>query len=189
MATDDWVLDSPYVRAVAKRWLISELPVSISREHRWTASLEDHKAQKSKPCEPWPSDLTGTPTECSIGSKDALMEIAGVWIIEIAEFDALRRAASSTSKSFLTSQYDRFRPPWGAHMVRVPRQCIFAASINPPANGRYLKDSTGNRRIWPLPCGMIDIDAFTQVVDQLWAEAVHRYKAQEPWHTSKRRNS
>ena len=30
--------------------------------------------------------------------------------------------------------------------------------------------------------GMIDIDGLTEVVDQLWAEAVHRYKAEEPWH-------
>src|SRR5262249_45914914 len=50
-----------------------------------------------------------------------------------------------------------------------------------PAGG-YLKDPTGARRYWPVTChGMIDRDGLEKVRDQLWAEAVHRYKAGEPW--------
>ena len=39
-----------------------------------------------------------------IGSKDAAIEIAGIQIVELAEMDALTKAASSTSKAYLTRQ-------------------------------------------------------------------------------------
>ncbi len=46
-----------------------------------------------------------------VASKDAAQEMAGVWLIEIAEMDALTRAAASEKKAFLTRRSDRFRPP------------------------------------------------------------------------------
>ena len=66
--------------------------------------------------------------------------------------------------------------------VNLPRQCVFAGTINPPAEG-YLKDSTGARRIWPVACrGMVDLAGLEVARDQLWAEAVHRFKAGAKWH-------
>ena len=116
-----------------------------------------------------------------VASKDAALEIAGVLIIEIAEMDALTRATSSAIKSFITRRHDRFRPPYGKHLTTLPRQCVFAGTINPPAEG-YLQDPTGARRLWPVAChGMIDLAGLEKVRDQLWAEAVHRFKAGEPW--------
>ena len=103
-------------------------------------------------------------------------------IIEIAEMDALIRATASAMKSFLTRRRDRFRPPYGKHLTTLPRQCVFAGTINPPDDGRYLRDETGARRLWPVACrGMIDLKGLEQARDQLWAEAVHRFKAGEPW--------
>jgi predicted P-loop ATPase len=58
------------------------------------------------------------------------------------------------------------------------------ATINPPKEngGRYLKDPTGARRIWPVACrGMLDREGLERDRDQIWAEAVHRFKAGEPW--------
>ena len=67
-------------------------------------------------------------------------------------------------------------------LTTLPRQCVFAGTINPPAEGRYLKDPTGARRLWPVACrGMIDLAGLEAARDQLWAEAVHRFKAGEPW--------
>ena len=117
-----------------------------------------------------------------VDSKDAALEIAGVQIVEIAEMDALTRATSSAIKSFITRRDDRFRPPYGKHLARLLRQCVFAATINPPADGRYLKDKTGGRRFWPVACrGTIDLAGLEATRDQLWAEAVHRFKQGEPW--------
>ena len=97
--------------------------------------------------------------------------------------DALTRATPSAMKSFITRRNDRFRPPYGKHIVNLPRQCVFAGTINPPENGgRYLKDPTGARRIWPVACrGMLDRAGVERDRDQLWAEAVHRFKAGASW--------
>ena len=96
--------------------------------------------------------------------------------IEGAQSRARRRLLRPPSR-----RHDRFRPPYGKHMTDLPRQCVFAGSINPTAGG-YLKDPTGARQFWPVACrGMIDRAGLETVPDQLWAEAVHRYKAEACW--------
>ncbi|MBF0326902.1 MAG: toprim domain-containing protein [Alphaproteobacteria bacterium] len=113
-----------------------------------------------------------------IGSKDAAQQMCGVWIIEIAELDAIGRAEVSRIKSFLTRTIDRYRPPYGRYVINVPRQCVFAGSVNPDT---YLRDETGNRRFWPIRCGRIDIDALRRDRDQLWAEAMAWYAKGIKW--------
>ncbi len=113
-----------------------------------------------------------------IGSKDAAQQMRGIWIIEIAELDAISRAEVSRIKAFLTRTTDRYRPPYERYIVTVPRQCVFAGSVNPET---YLRDETGNRRFWPVRCGSIDLDALACNRDQLWAEAVARYRDGAIW--------
>jgi predicted P-loop ATPase len=116
-----------------------------------------------------------------VGGKDAALETAGVLLVEIAEMEALTRASSAAIKSFITRRFDRFRPPYGKHIKRELRQCVFMGTINPPAGG-YLKDATGARRFWPIACeGMIDIEGLVRDRDQLWAEAVVQYHAGKKW--------
>ena len=45
----------------------------------------------------------------------------------------------------------------------------------------FLIDDTGNRRMWSVRCGTIDIDAPRADRDQLWAEARDRYRRGEKW--------
>lgn len=111
-----------------------------------------------------------------VGSKDASLQLQGKWIVEIAELDAISRADAAKVKAFLTRRIDRFRPPYGRHVIERPRQCVFAGSVN---HGDYLKDETGGRRFWPIECKLIDFAALARDVDQLWAEAVVRYRAGE----------
>ncbi|MCE8537933.1 toprim domain-containing protein [Ruegeria pomeroyi] len=113
-----------------------------------------------------------------LGSKDAAIHMQGVWIVEIAELDAIGRAEVSRIKAFLTRTTDRFRPPYGRHTVEIKRQCVFAGTVNPDT---YLRDETGNRRFWPIRCGEIDIEALRRDRDQLWAEAVARFRAGAIW--------
>jgi putative DNA primase/helicase len=113
-----------------------------------------------------------------IGSKDAAQQLRGVWIVEIAELDAISRAEVSRIKSFLSRSVDRYRPPYERYVIDVPRQCVFAGSVNPDT---YLRDETGNRRFWLVRCGHIDLDALRRDRDQLWAEAVARYREGAVW--------
>ena len=113
-----------------------------------------------------------------LGSKDAAIHMQGVWIVEIAELDAIGRAEVSRIKAFLTRTTDRFRPPYGRHTVEIKRQCVFAGTVNPDT---YLRDETGNRRFWPIRCGNIDVEGLARDRDQLWAEAVARFKSGALW--------
>ena len=179
------VEDSEYVRAIGPRYLIS----AVARIYKPGCKV-DHMLvlegpqgkQKSEALRTLAiNDDWFTDRLSHLASKDAALETAGVLLVEIAEMDALTKATSSAIKSFLTRRRDRFRPPYGKHPINLPRQCVFAATINPPVGG-YLKDPTGSRRFWPVACrGMIDRDGLEKVRDQLWAEAVHQYKAGAPW--------
>jgi len=127
------------------------------------------------PSPAWVSD-----TMFTIGSKDAMVALRGRWFIELAEAMSLLRAEHAASKAFFTSRTDDYRPPYGAHNVQIPRQCMFFCTINP--EGGYLRDPTGGRRYWPIACGeagAINIAAIEADRDQLWAEAVARYRKGE----------
>lgn len=112
-------------------------------------------------------------------NKDAADSLRGLWIIELGELDTLKRNEMSTTKQFITRQKDRYRPSYGKLTADFPRRCVFAASTN---EEECLRDSTGNRRFWPVRAGeQVDIEGLRGARDQLWAEAVHRFKADEPW--------
>ena len=113
-----------------------------------------------------------------IHSKDASLQTFGAWIIEWAELDAMNRAEATAVKDFITRQFEELRLPYGKRTVKVPRQCVFAGTTNTDG---YLKDETGNRRFWPVVCGKIDCNRLAEDRDQLWAEAVARYKGEERW--------
>lgn len=111
-------------------------------------------------------------------SKDAIMQLRGAWIVEVAELDALGRAESSRVKSFLSTSVDRYRPPYGRRVIEAPRQCVFTGTVNV---NDWAKDSTGARRFWPVECGRIDIDRLAADRDQLWAEALVGYRDDRVW--------
>lgn len=114
-----------------------------------------------------------------LASKDSLIELSGVWVVELAELDALSKAETTKIKSFMSSQVDRYRPPYGTRLEHVPRQCVFAGSTN---RDTYLRDETGGRRFWPVRTGTIDLDGLRRDRDQLWAEARDRFEKGGAWH-------
>jgi predicted P-loop ATPase len=170
-----------YTTAIGTRWMISAVArVSIPGCQADSALILEgpQGIRKSSAL----ATLAGnwfTDGLSELGSKDSAMETRGVWIIELAELDSLSRAEVSTVKAFISRRHDRFRPPYGKRLVDLPRQCVFAGSVNP--EGGYLKDATGGRRFWPVVCGKIDIDALHRDRDQLWAEAYIRFRRGEPW--------
>jgi putative DNA primase/helicase len=116
-----------------------------------------------------------------IGSKDAAMQLHGAWIVELSELDAMGRVETSKVKAFLTRRSDRYRAPYGRHVAEHPRQCTFAGTVN---HNDYLRDETGGRRFLPIEVGVVDKDALRRDVEQLWAEAVIRYRRGESTYTT-----
>jgi predicted P-loop ATPase len=175
------VEDSQYVQAVGSRFLISAVArvfvPGCQADHipilEGPQGLLKSSALRAL-SHPWFADRIS-----NLGTKDSAMEVAGVWLIEMSELDALTKATNAAIKSFVTRRNDRFRPPYGKHVVEQPRQCVFAGSINPA--GGYLKDPTGARRFWPVTCRVIDLKALQRDRDQLWAEVVVRFRAGTPW--------
>jgi predicted P-loop ATPase len=113
-----------------------------------------------------------------LGSKDSSMQTHGIWIIEIAELGSMSKAEVDVVKDFMSRQEERYRPPYAGRVIEVPRQCVFAGSVNP---GEYLRDDTGGRRFWPVACGRIDLEGLGRDRDQIWAEAKCRYDEGSTW--------
>jgi putative DNA primase/helicase len=172
---------TPLNGAFGSRWMISAVArimrPGIKSDHmlilEGPQGGKKSSALKALAGEEWFTDELA-----EIGSKDAAQQMRGTWIIEIAELDAISRAEVSRIKAFLTRTTDRYRPPYERYVITVPRQCVFAGSVNPET---YLRDETGNRRFWPIRCGVIDLDALQSDRDQLWAEAIARFQEGAIW--------
>jgi predicted P-loop ATPase len=171
---------SNYTSAVGARWLIS----AVARIYRPGCKadccliLEGPQGLLKSTAIKTIAGEWFTDEIADLGGKDAAMQTRGVWVIEIAELDSMSRGDVSKIKAFMSRATDRFRPPYGKRLIESPRQCVFAGSVN---KSEYLRDETGGRRFWPVPCTRIRIDSLSRDRDQLWAEAVRRYQQGTPW--------
>jgi predicted P-loop ATPase len=115
----------------------------------------------------------------SLDSKDSSVDLQGAWIVELGELDAIAKPDIPRVKQYLSRRVDRYRPPYGRRVESFPRRCVFAGTHNP--SGPWGRDATGARRLWPVTVGDIELDALRRDRDQLWAEAVHWYRAGFQW--------
>lgn len=123
----------------------------------------------------------------SFEGKEAAEMIQGVWINELGEMTGYTRSETNTIKQFLSKREDIYRQAYGRRTGRYPRKCVFFGTCN---QFEFLKDLTGNRRFWPVDVGKHkpkkniwnDLPA---EVDQIWAEAVMRWRIGEPLYFEK----
>ena len=109
-----------------------------------------------------------------LANRDAAIALHGLWCLEFAEIDHLVRTEVETIKAFLSRSVDHYRPQYGRDFVDVPRQTLLAGTTN---SDDYLRDSTGNTRMWPVPCQCADVAWIAENREQLWAEACVREAA------------
>jgi hypothetical protein len=112
----------------------------------------------------------------NLDGKRVIEMIRGRWIIEAAELSGMRKADVEHVKAMLSRRVDRARMAWGRIPIEVPRQCVIAGTTN---KSEYMRDTTGNRRFWPVLIQRFDIEALRRDRDQLWAEAAAREAAGE----------
>lgn len=192
---DTWLVDSAgvedslYVRAVSSKTLIGAIARVLQPGCKFdnVLCLEGRQGTgKSSllralmPDEQWFAEDLGA----AIGNKDALLGLVGKWMLEFAEFAAVKKSTNDDVKSFLTRQVDHYRAPYGTRTENHPRKCFFVGTINPGADGAWLSDSTGGRRFWPVRVEHCNVALLKATREQIWAEAMHRYQHGEPWHLS-----
>lgn len=118
----------------------------------------------------------------SFEGKEAAEMIQGIWINELGEMTGYSRSESNIIKQFLSKREDIYRQAYGRRTAKFPRKCVFFGTCN---QFEFLKDLTGNRRFWPVDVGLHEATKsvwkdLPEEVDQLWAEAVMRYRIGEP---------
>lgn len=176
--------DTEYVRTVTRKMMTAGVARIMRPGCKWDYMLTLTGAQgigKStlfrKLGKGWYDDsLT------NVSNKDAYDQIQGVWIVEMAELTATRRADVEAVKQFISRQVDSYRKAYGEFKNDYPRECIFVGTTNDDA---FLVDKTGNRRFWAVEVGRdkprksVWDDLTSDEVDQMWAEAKRWYERGE----------
>jgi predicted P-loop ATPase len=106
--------------------------------------------------------------------KAGAEKLQGYWIMEIGELAGMRKVEIDKVKAFTSRKDDIYRPSYGRVVENHPRQCVIVATVNGDDRG-YLRDTTGNRRFWPVKCPGSDNRKPWDITEserlQIWAEA------------------
>lgn len=111
--------------------------------------------------------------------SDFLMSLNGLLLAEIAELDAISRAADSRVKSMLSTFQDKYRPPYGRVAQVFERTAVLVGSTNDKS---FHKDDSGGRRYLPIETYKpVDLEWLRTNREQLFAEALFEYIAGARW--------
>lgn len=184
------VSDSEYSRAVTRLALVGAvtrvmapgckfdyMPVLVGAQGRQKSTM----IRKLAVNDDWFTDSLIT-----FDGKPAFEAINGKWLAEVPEMHAFDKATMNQAKAFISKQSDFYRAAYAEFPEDRPRQCVIFGTTN---NRECLRDETGGRRFL-----ILDIDAqartkdvFSELdgeLDQIWAEAVFRYRKGEQLYLS-----
>ena len=170
--------DNPYFRQTAKMWLTAAVArvYSPGCKFDFAPIIEGPQGLfKSTLLTVLGGVWTGE-TEGHFDDKKKFVESTqGFWIVEIPELVQFQRSEVEAIKACLSRKADHVRLSYEPFAMTYYRQHVMAGTTN---QANYLKDRTGNRRFWPIPCGpgQIDLAWVQENRVQIWAEAVHTYK-------------
>lgn len=178
--------DTPYVRAVTRKTLTAAVARIYEPGVKFDSVLVLNGPQGcgkstffAKLGREWYSDSL-TISDMKDG-KTAAEKLQGYWILELGELAGIKKVDVETVKSFVTRNDDKFRQSYGTTVESHPRGCVIVGSTN--SEGGFLRDVTGNRRFWPVHVTgkgkYRGWDLQPETVDQIWAEAIVRYREGE----------
>lgn len=176
---DEWLInagapDTIYVRAVSRLVLIAavrrvrqpgvkfdEMPILESKQGTNKSSALRVLAVRDE----WFTDdlpLDGD-------TKHLIEQTGGKWLVEAGELKGMSKGDVAKLKACLSRQVDEARLAYGHKNTIAPRQFVVIGTTNETED--YLKDTTGNRRFWPVRIEQFDLARLRRDRDQLWAEA------------------
>lgn len=165
--------DTPYIRATGRMLLLAAVGRALVAGIKYDNMVVIEGPQGSGKSslvkvlggEAWTLEEFSTKNP---SSPDAIAALRGKWLVEMAELTTMRKADSESLKAFLSVTEDRCRMPYERNVQDFPRRCVFIGTTNDAA---YLRDTTGNRRFFPVALPKIDLDGLRRARNQLWAEA------------------
>lgn len=112
--------------------------------------------------------------------KDNYANMLRALIVNDDEMTATNNSDFENLKKFVSAEELEFRPPYGRHTIRRPKNFVMARTTN---EATYLKDKTGERRFLPnmadksraVANPVTDLD--DEEVARIWGEAVALYKS------------
>ena len=174
--------DNRYVRAVTRKWMcgavaramrpgckFDSMLILVGKQGQGKSNLAYTLSRG------WFTDSLGRMDS----NKDSYERLFGVWIAEIAELSSVRKTEVEDIKNFVTKREDTFRRAYARETGTYPRRCVFYGTTN---DQEFLRDRTGARRFWPVEVVGFDngvLHGLEDEVDQLWAEAVVRWREGE----------
>lgn len=111
--------------------------------------------------------------------KDNFANMLRALIVNDDEMTATNNSDFENLKKFISAEELEFRPPYGRHTIRRPKNFVIARTTN---ESTYLKDKTGERRFLPNMAdkAMAKLSPVTDLDDdevaKIWGEAVYLYK-------------
>jgi putative DNA primase/helicase len=114
-----------------------------------------------------------------LGDKDSRIRLMTKLIWEVSELDATTRKADVAAlKHFITQQQVIVRRSYARFDTQGPAMASMIGTVN---SDGFLADETGNRRFYIVAISALDWAYQSIPIDQVWAEAVARYRRGEPW--------